>query len=82
MSDDKIFFSAVIERTTSMLMANPKIEKSGYYFKDVRTRSGELIKHYVIPTLEIAEQEKLLNYETGDYIAFLADIEFKNIELQ
>ena len=43
MNERKTYFSAVIERTTGMLNANPKIEKSGYYFKDIRTRNGDLI---------------------------------------
>lgn len=82
MSERKTYFSAVIERTTGMLNANPKIEQSGYYFKDVRTRNGDLIKEYIIPTLAIEDQEKLLNCETGDYIAFIADVEFRNVKLK
>lgn len=80
MNERKTYFSAVIERTTGMLNANPKIEKSGYYFKDVRTRNGDLLREYIIPKLKIEDQEKLVNYKTGDYVAFLADVEFKNIE--
>lgn len=80
MSERKTYFSAVIERTTGMLNANPKIEKSGYYFKDIRTRNGDLIASYIIPTLKIEDQEKLVHYKTGDYVAFFADVEFKNIE--
>ena len=77
----KTYFSAVIERTAGLLNANPKIEKSGYYFKDVRTRNGDLLREYIIPRLEIEDQEKLLNYETDDYVAFIADVEFRNIKL-
>ena len=80
MNERKTYFSAVIERTTGMLNANPKIEKSGYYFKDIRTRGGELLCKYIIPRLKEEDQEKLVNYCTGDYVAFLADVEFKNIE--
>ncbi|MEM6404679.1 MAG: hypothetical protein AAF757_31375 [Cyanobacteria bacterium P01_D01_bin.116] len=80
MSERKTYFSAVIERTTGMLNANPKIDTSGYYFKDVRTRNGDLLREYIIPRLKIEDQEKLVNYKTGDYVAFLADVEFKNIE--
>ena len=81
MSSNKVLFSAIIERTDSMLSTNPKIDASGYYFKDVRTRSGDLLRKYIIPRLKIEDQEKLKNYKTGDYIAFLADIQFKNIEI-
>lgn len=81
MSEDKVFFSAVIERTAGMLNTNPKIENSGYYFKDVRTRGGEIIKRYLIPKLDQESQEKLVSYGTGDYVAFLADVELKNIEI-
>ena len=63
-----------------MLNAKPKIETSGSYFKDVRTRNGDLLREYIIPTLKIEDQEKLVHYKTGDYVAFLADVEFKNIE--
>ena len=82
MNERKTYFSAVIERTTGMLNANPKIEKSGYYFKDIRTRNGDLIASYIIPTLAIEDQEKLLNCETGDYVAFIADVKLENIKLK
>ena len=81
MKNDKVFFSAVMERTSSMLLGNSKIDKSGYYFKDVRTRGGELLCKYIIPRLEIEDQERLVNYGTGDYVAFLADVELKSLEL-
>ena len=82
MSENKTYFSAVIERTTGMLNANPEIEQSGYYFKDIRTKNGDLIASYIIPNLAIEDQEKLLNCKTGDYVAFIADVKFGNIKLR
>lgn len=79
MSEDKIFFSAIFERAESR-MGN--IQKSGYYLKDVRTRTGDLIKKHMIAAFSIEDQERLEKLGSGDYVAFLADVELKNIELQ
>jgi len=80
MSADKLLFSAILERTESKIGT---IHTSGYYLKDIRTRTGELIKKEVLPLFNnIEDQERLEKLGTGDYVAFLADVELKDMELR
>lgn len=71
-------FSAILERTSCLFAG---IERSGYYLKDVRTRVGELVRSHFIPVLEIDDQELLQDMGSGDYVAFVADVELKNAKL-
>jgi hypothetical protein len=65
-------FSAIFE----------KYEPSGAvgnksHFSDVRTREGGMIKKYLVfeDTVNVPR-----SFALGDYVGFLADVEFKNVE--
>ena len=72
MSWEKTFFSAILEKGSN---------GKGYYFKDVRTRNGDILKNSLIPLLTIEDQEKVELMNSDDYVAFVADVELYDIHL-
>jgi len=53
--------------------------KTKTYFIDVRSREGGVVKKYLIFDEQISSTiPKELRF--GEYVAFLADIEFKNVQ--
>ena len=55
------------------------IHKSKTYFSDVRSREGGVVKKYLVFDEQISSTiPKELSL--GEYVAFLADIEFKNVQ--
>jgi hypothetical protein len=70
--DTRQMFSAVFE----------KYEPSGAvgnktHFSDVRVREGGVIKKHLVFENSVKVPT---NYSLGEYVAFLADVEFKNVE--
>ena len=74
MSENKALFTAVLTKPDDN-------KDTVYYFENVRTRSGDIIKEYLIPKLTLDDREKLDKSKQGLFIAFLAHLDFKNIEL-
>ena len=71
-SNSRQMFSAIFE----------KYEPSGAvgnkaHFFDVRVREGGVIKKHLVFDKDISVPT---NYGFGEYIAFLADVDFKNVE--
>jgi hypothetical protein len=77
MSNNKRMFTAMFEKyeeTTQLL-------KRKTHFRDVRFREGGLIQEHLVFDEETSE--KIIGHLTiGEFIAFLADVEFRNIEFQ
>jgi len=74
MRDGREMFSAVFEKynTRDFLVSN-------IWLNDIRSRKGGIIKdNIVFEESEVSKMPKDLTY--GDYVAFLADLEFKNVE--
>lgn len=68
-------FSAIFEKYDDT--SEPHKRKT--HFRDVRSREGGVVKKYVIFDEEVSEKiQKELSL--GEYVAFLADIEFKNVQ--
>jgi hypothetical protein len=75
MRDGKEMFSALFERYDR----EAEFAKNSIQLFDVRSRKGGVIKdNLVFEEKEVAKMPKNLSH--GDYVAFLADIEFKNVE--
>lgn len=75
---NNVLFSAILERTQSVMEG---INKGGYYFKDVRTKSGDVVKKHLIPVLTIEDQEEIEKLASGAYIAFTAEVDLNHIRL-
>lgn len=75
---NNVLFSAILERTQSVIEG---INRSGYYFKDVRTKSGDVVKKHLIPVLTIEDQEEIEKLASGTYIAFTAEVDLNHIKL-
>lgn len=75
---NNVLFSAVLEKTES---ARAGIKKTSYYFKDVCTKSGDVVKQYLIPSLTIDDQEEIEKLASGEYIAFTAEVDLNSIRL-
>jgi hypothetical protein len=71
MNEEKTLFTAVLEKSG----------EKGYYFEDVRTRSGDVIKKYLIPKLTLDDRENIEKSESGQFIVFLATVYFENIKM-
>ena len=68
-------FSAVFEKYDS----KTELAKNSIQLFDIRSRKGGVIKdNLVLEGKEIAKMPKNLSH--GDYVAFLADLEFKNVQ--
>lgn len=72
MSEEKILFTAKLEISK---------DKRGFYFEDVRTRSGDVVAKYLIPKLQLNDKDSLMNLEQGCFLVFLANVDFKDIEI-
>lgn len=72
MNEKKIMFSAEVKISE---------DKKGVYLKDIRTRRGEIIKKEMIPFFSFEDKEEISHLESGEYISFLANVEFKDIEI-
>ena len=74
MKEPREMFSAVFEKYDNA----PCLSKSKTHFSDVRSREGGLVKKYLVFNEEVSSTiPKELSL--GEYVAFLADIEFKNV---
>ena len=68
-------FSAVFEKYNS----EAEFPANNIQLFDIRSRKGGVIKdNLVFEESEVAKMPK--NLSCGDYVAFLADLEFKNVE--
>ena len=68
-------FSAVFEKYDDASCLN----KSKTYFSDVRSREGGVVKKHLVFDEQISSTiPKELSL--GEYVAFLADLEFKNVQ--
>ena len=75
--ESRSLFTAVFERYEQGM----ELLKQKTHFRDVRLREGGLVAKKLVFDEEISA--KIVGYLTiGEYIAFLADVEFKNIEFQ
>ncbi len=75
MKETRELFSAIFEKYDNASYPT----KTKTYFIDVRSREGGVVKKQLILDEQISSTiPKELNL--GEYIAFLADIEFKNIQ--
>lgn len=75
--ESRSLFTAVFERYEQ----GKELLKQKTHFRDVRLREGGLVAKKLVFDEEISA--KIVGYLTiGEYIAFLADVEFKNIEFQ
>ena len=75
MKETRELFSAIFEKYDNASYPT----KTKTYFIDVRSREGGVVKKYLIFDEQISSTipNKL---SLGDYVAFLADIEFKNVQ--
>ena len=68
-------FSAVFEKYDS----ETELAKNSFQLFDIRSRKGGVIKdNLVLEEKEVAKMPKNLSH--GDYVVFLADLEFKNVQ--
>jgi hypothetical protein len=73
--EPKEMFSAIFEKYDN----TSEPSKSKTYFSDVRSREGGVVKKYLVFDEEVSSTiPKPLSL--GEYVAFLADLEFKNIQ--
>ena len=74
-SRSKEMFSAVFEKYDNTLC----LSKSKTHFSDVRSREGGVVNKYIVFDEEVSSTiPKELSL--GEYVAFLADLEFKNVQ--
>lgn len=75
MKDIREMFSAVFEKYDN----TSESDKRTTHFSDVRSRDGGVVKKYLVFDEQISSTipKKL---SLGEYVAFLADIEFKNVQ--
>jgi hypothetical protein len=75
MKETRELFSAIFEKYDNSSCPT----KSKTYFIDVRSREGGVVKKHLIFDEQISSTiPKELSL--GDYVSFLADIEFKNVK--
>lgn len=73
--EPKEMFSAVFEKYDNASEAH----KRKTHFSDVRSREGGIVKKYVVFDEKISRKiPKELSL--SEYVAFLADVEFKNVQ--
>ena len=75
MKETRELFSAIFEKYDNSSCPT----KTKTYFIDVRSREGGVVKKYLIFDEQISSTipKKL---SLGEYVAFLADLEFKNVQ--
>ena len=71
--EPRAMFSAIFEKYDN----DSCLSKT--YFSDVRSREGGVVKKHIVFDEQISSTipKKLI---LGDYVSFLADIEFKNVQ--
>ena len=75
MKDIREMFSAVFEKYDN----TSELHKRKTHVSDVRSREGGVVKKYLVFDEEVSKTiPKELSL--GEYVAFLADIEFKNVQ--
>ena len=75
--ESKSLFTAVFDKYEY----GKEILRKKTHFRDVRVREGGLVSRKLVFDEDVSS--KIVGHLTfGEYIAFLADIEFKNIEFQ
>lgn len=75
--ENRSLFTAIFERYEQSM----ELLKQKTHFRDVRVREGGLVAKKLVFDEETSS--KISGYlAIGEYIAFLADVEFKNIEFQ
>jgi len=75
--ESKTLFTAVFERYEY----GKELLRKKTHFRDVRVREGGLVSRKLVFDEDVSS--KIVGHLTfGEYIAFIADIEFKNIEFQ
>lgn len=75
MTESREMFTAIFEKYNS----ESSFPESNICLNEVRSRKGGIIKDKLsFEEKEVAKMPQNLGY--GDYVAFLADIEFKNVE--
>lgn len=78
---DKELYTAIFDHFTE----DVETKNRRVYLKDVRHREGGLAKKKLIFTERVASKvigTLAPQLTSGEYIAFLADIEFKNVEFK
>ena len=77
MKETRELFSAIFEKYDNS--SCPTKTKNKTYFIDVRSREGGVVKKHLVFDEQISSTiPKELSL--GEYVAFLADIEFKNVQ--
>ena len=77
MSNNKVLFTAVFDHYEY----NQNVLKSKVAVREVRTREGSLVRENYI--FDEENSGKIIGHLTlGEYIAFLANVDFSNIEFQ
>ena len=73
--ETRLLFSALFEKYDNSSCST----KTKTYFTDVRSREGGVVKNHLVFNEQISSTipKKLI---LGDYVSFLADIEFKNVQ--
>ena len=75
MKEPREMFSAICEKYDS----EAELAKNSIQLFDIRSRKGGVIKdNLVFAEKEVAKMPKNLSH--GDYVAFLANLEFKNVQ--
>ncbi|MEA0971638.1 hypothetical protein Megvenef_01622 [Candidatus Megaera venefica] len=75
MKEPREMFSAVFEKYDNA----SQMSKRKTHFSDVRSREGGVVKKYLVFDEQISSTiPKELSL--GEYVAFLADLEFKNVQ--
>lgn len=75
--ESKSLFTAVFDRYEQ----STGLFKKKTHFRDVRVREGGLVSRKLVFDEDVSS--KIVGHLTfGEYVAFLADIEFKNIEFE
>lgn len=75
MKETRELFSAIFEKYDNSFCPT----KTKSYFTDVRSREGGVVKKHLVfdeQITSIIPKELIL----GEYVSFLADIEFKNVQ--
>jgi hypothetical protein len=76
-AESKSLFTAVFERYEY----GKELLRKKTHFRDVRVREGGLVSRKLVFDEDVSS--KIVGHLTfGEYIAFIADIEFKNIEFE
>jgi hypothetical protein len=77
MSESRSLFTAVFERYEQ----SKELLKQKTHFRDVRLREGGVVTRKLV--FDEDTSSKIVGHLTfGEYIAFIAEVEFKNIEFQ